>query len=119
MIENIHDRGTKKWTAMMLSEHVRELRIWKDKDNYEERKLDDFDLQAIQYEIEVAQKRECEVHVKSWDKGKVVLHSGVIKEINVEAMWITIDSPFGKDRTSGCNVKNRKQRPIRLWKGRF
>ena len=62
MLENIRDRETKKWTAMMLSEHIKELRIWKDKDNYEERpQLDDFDLQAIQHEIEVAQNRECEV----------------------------------------------------------
>ncbi len=95
----IRDRGTKKWTAMMLSEHVRELRLWKDKDHYIERpELDGFDLQAIQHEIEVAQKRKCQVHVKSWDKEKIAFYMGVIKEINVESMWITIDSPFGKDR---------------------
>ena len=56
---------------MMLSEHVRKLRIWKGKNNYQERpELDEYELQAIQYEIEVAQKRECEVHVRLWDKGK-------------------------------------------------
>ncbi|KAA0964931.1 YolD-like family protein [Sporosarcina sp. ANT_H38] len=99
MLESIRDRGTKKWTAMMLSEHVRELRIWKDKDNYEERPLlDDFDLQAIQYEIEVAYKRKCLTFVKSWENGKIILHSGVIKEIDVESMCITIYGPFGKDR---------------------
>ena len=95
----IRDRGNIKWTAMMLSEHVAELRRWQNKDHYEERpELDDFDLQAIQYEIEVAKKRECEVHVKLWDKGKSVLYMGVIREINVESMWITVDSPFGRDR---------------------
>ena len=95
----IRDRGNIKWTAMMLSEHVAELRRWQNEDHYEERpELDDFDLQAIQYEIEVAQKRECEVHVKLWDKGKSVLYMGVIREINVESMWITVDSPFGRDR---------------------
>jgi len=93
----IRDRGNIKWTAMMLSEHVAELR-WQNEDHYEERpQLDDFDLQAIQHEIEVAQKRECEVHVKLWDKGKIVLYMGVIREINVESMWITVDSPFGRD----------------------
>jgi len=54
-------------------------------------------LQAIQYEIEVAQKkRECEVHVKLWGKGKSVLYMGVIRE-NVESMWITVDSSLGGD----------------------
>ncbi|MBO0587995.1 YolD-like family protein [Sporosarcina sp. E16_8] len=95
----IRDRGNIKWTAMMLSEHVAELRRWQNEDHYEGRpELDDFDLQAIQYEIEVAKKRECEVQVKLWDKGKSVLYMGVIKEINVESMWITVDSPFGRDR---------------------
>ena len=99
MLDNLHDRGTKKWTVMMLPEHVREIRIWQDKENFEERpQLDDFDLQAIQHEIEVAKKRECVVHVKLWDKEKTVFHMGVIREINVELMWITVASPFGKDR---------------------
>ncbi|MET3658413.1 YolD-like family protein [Sporosarcina psychrophila] len=95
----IRDRGNIKWTAMMLSEHVAELQRWQNEDNYEERpQLDDFDLQAIQYEIEVAKKRECAVHVSLWDKGKSVFYMGVITEINAESMWITVDSPFGMDR---------------------
>ena len=95
----IRDRGNIKWTAMKLSEHVAELQRWQNEDNYEKRpQLDDFDLQAIQSEIEVAKKRECAVHVKLWDKGKAVFYTGVIREVNVEAMWITVDSPFGRDR---------------------
>ncbi|WP_399632627.1 YolD-like family protein [Sporosarcina sp. SG10008] len=44
-----------KWTAMMLSEHIRELRIWMKEDNYKERpELDNYDLQGIQEEVEVA-----------------------------------------------------------------
>ena len=66
--------------------------------NLKRPRLDDFDLQAIQYEIEVAKKRECEIHVRLWDKGKNVLYMGVIREVDVESMWITVDSPFGRDR---------------------
>jgi len=41
----------------MLSEHVRVLHIWKDKDHYDESpELDDFDLQSIQNDLEVAYK---------------------------------------------------------------
>ncbi|WP_156476034.1 MULTISPECIES: hypothetical protein [Sporosarcina] len=31
-------------------------------------------------------------------EGKVIFYMVVIKEINVEAMWITVDSPFGRGR---------------------
>ena len=99
MLENIRDRGNSKWAGLMLPEHVVELRRWQNEDHYEERPpLNDFDVEAIQHEIEVAQKRECEVHVKLWDKGRVILYMGVIREVNVESKWITVDSPFGRDR---------------------
>ena len=97
MLENIRDRGTKKWAmAMMLPEHIEELRNWMDKDHFIERpELTDWDLQAIQEEIEVASKRKCEVLVKSWGKGKINIHGGIMKEINLQSRSIMIDSPFG------------------------
>ena len=99
MLGNIRDRGNVKWTAMMLSEHVAELRRWQNEDRYEGRpELNDFDLQTIQEEVEVAYKRKCLTFVKSWGNGEIILHSGVIKEIDVESMCITIYGPFGKDR---------------------
>ncbi|MEK5071737.1 YolD-like family protein [Sporosarcina sp. FSL K6-1508] len=95
----IRDRGNIKWQGMMLTEHNVEIKHWLDMENYVERpELDDFDLQAIQYDIELAYKSRCVVSIKSWDKGKITLHSGKIKELNAQSMWITIDSPFGKDR---------------------
>ena len=46
-----------KWTSLILSERVRELYIWKDKDHYEEKpELDDFDLLPIQNDLEVVYK---------------------------------------------------------------
>ena len=33
----IRDRGRKKWTAMMLPEHITKLRDWVGKDSYEEK----------------------------------------------------------------------------------
>ncbi|QNK87725.1 YolD-like family protein [Sporosarcina sp. resist] len=99
MLENIRDRGAKKWTTMMLSEHLVELRKWLKEDNNEERpELNDFDLEAIKEEMEVAYKRKCLTFVKSWGNGEIILHSGVMKEIDVDSMCITIYGPFGKDR---------------------
>jgi hypothetical protein len=63
----IRDRGNIKWTAMMLPEHIIELRNWMDKDHYEERpELSEWDLQSIQEEIEVSYKPKCETLIKTW-----------------------------------------------------
>ena len=81
----------------MLPEHTKEITAWRNKDHYIERpQLDEWDLQAIQYEIEVAYKRQCITEVKLWDKGKVIFYSGVITDIHSRTMCISIDSPFGR-----------------------
>ena len=96
MLENIRDRGTKKWTAMMLPEHIVALRNWMDKDHYEERpELNDWDLQSIQEEIEVAYKRKCQTLVKTWKDGKVNAMGGVIEGIDSRNECIIFDDPFG------------------------
>ena len=68
----IRDRGNIKWTAMMLPEHVVELRKWMDQDNYTERpELNEWDLQSIQEELEIAFKKQCETLIKTWANGLI------------------------------------------------
>jgi len=100
MLDNIHDRGSKKWSmAMMLPEHVIELRKWMDKDHYTERPLlDDFDLQSIQENIEIAYKRKCSTHVATWGNGKVNHFGGKIEDINEQTRVLILDTPFGVER---------------------
>ncbi|MFJ7935986.1 hypothetical protein [Sporosarcina sp. NPDC096371] len=55
----IKDRGNIKWRGMMLKEHNVEIKAWKAKDNYIERpEIDEWELEAIQMEIELAHKRQ-------------------------------------------------------------
>lgn len=94
----IKDRGNVKWQGMMLTEHNEEIKSWLNKDQYIERpELDEWDLQAIQYEIEVAFRRKCNINVKFWANGQIIFYSGVITEMNQQTMCISIDSPFGRD----------------------
>ena len=75
----IRDRGNIKWTAMMLPEHIVELRNWMDKDHYIERpELSEWDLQSIQEEIEVSTNRKCQTLVKTWIPGLMQGHFIVI-----------------------------------------
>jgi hypothetical protein len=100
MLENNRDRGTKKWSmAMMLPEHVVALRKWMDEDQYVERPvLEEFDLQSIHHEIDVAFKRQCDAHVAIWSNGKIHHFGGKILEINMQSRVLILDTPFCVER---------------------
>ena len=105
MLENNRDRGRIKWTAMMLTEHVEKLREWMDEDNYVERPaLDEFDMQLIQEEIELAYKRKCQALIKTWKNGKVEKQQGIIDEIDLRLMVIVLVDSFEKDRISVSDI---------------
>lgn len=101
MLDNVRDRGTKKWTALMLPEHVKELREWMKEDEIVERpELNEWELEAIQMEIEIAFRNDREVKVTAWREGHKEPYIGKISELNVNHRYLSIDSPFGIDRIS-------------------
>lgn len=98
---DVKDRGRIKWTAMMLPEHVAQLRDWQTEDSRVERpELSEWDLEAIQEEIERAYKRKCETLIKTWDNGKVIQHQGIIDGLDLHKKVIILADPFGDERIS-------------------
>jgi len=96
--EMIRDRGNIKWTAMMLPEHVVKLRKWMDQESYTEiPELNEWDLQSIQEELELAYKKKCETLVKTWANGRVILHQGIVEDIDLLRMCIVLEDPFGTE----------------------
>ena len=103
----IRDRGNIKWTAMMLSEHVRELRKWVDQDNYTERtELNEWDLQSIQEELELAYKRQCETLIKTWDSGRITQHHGIVVDVDLKRLCIVLKKPFGTEIIRVADIIN-------------
>ena len=103
----IRDRGNSKWTAMMLSEHVRELRKWMDQDNYIERpELNEWDLQSIQEELELAYKRQCETLIKTWDSGRITEHHGKVENIDLKRLCIVLKNPFDTEIIRVATIVN-------------
>lgn len=95
---DLKDRGRIKWTAMMLPEHIALLRDWQAEDGLTERpELTEWDLAAIQEEIEVAYKRKCETLIKTWRNGKIIEHQGTIDRINIHNKVIVLADPFGDE----------------------
>ncbi|MGK7379786.1 YolD-like family protein [Planococcus sp. 1R117A] len=98
-VGTIKDRGNIKWQGMFLTEHVQLLREWAEEDKrMPQPKLDAYDLQLIQEELELALKRRCHVIIHTWKAGKVTRHYGTIVEIDLQTRVLTYADPF-KDRT--------------------
>lgn len=103
----IRDRGNIKWTAMMLPEHVVELRRWMDGESYTERpELNEWDLQLIQEELELAYKKKCETLVKTWANGLITHHQGKVEEIDLFRMCIVLEDPFGPRKIPVADIIN-------------
>jgi hypothetical protein len=103
----IRDRGNIKWTAMMLPEHVVELRKWMDQENYTERpELNEWDLQLIQEELELAYKKKCETLVKTWANGRVIQHQGIVEAIDLRRMCIVLGDPLHSETIAVAKIIN-------------
>ena len=81
--------------AMMLPEHVALIRQY----NKEIKKvprpdLDEWDLDAIQENIEIAMKRNVDVKIKTWDDGKFIFHNGKITWVDLGRRTIEMEHVF-------------------------
>lgn len=74
------DRGTIKWNAMMLPEHVKLLREWQSEDMLVEKpELDEWALQEMSEQLATAYEQQLEIELKIWEttalynvRGKIV-----------------------------------------------
>lgn len=88
----IKDRGTIKWTAMMLPEHVQMLRDWQSQERSDARPyLDEFDLEALYEEIHLAYKRHCLVEIRVWH-GQAKTFIGTVTAIDLRLKMLSLDS---------------------------
>ena len=88
----IRDRGNIKWTAMMLPEHLRELRKWQAEDNLVKRPdLSEWDLQQIQQEIDRAIRSRKLTEVQTWSDGILRKDVGVIASADISSQRIQLD----------------------------
>ncbi|GKV54218.1 hypothetical protein NCCP2222_01650 [Sporosarcina sp. NCCP-2222] len=93
---DIRDRGNIKWTAMMLPEHIAQLRDWQAEDGRKERpELNEWDLAALQEELELAFKRKCQARIHTWKDGRIIPHRGIVEQIDIHNQAIILADPFG------------------------
>ncbi|KPN94547.1 YolD-like family protein [Lysinibacillus sp. ZYM-1] len=75
----IKDRGTIKWTAMMLPEHIQKIKQWKSEVYAEAPKtLSEWELEDLQQIINQAFKEHKTVTISTWQDAKYVQWTGTI-----------------------------------------
>ncbi|GEN83647.1 hypothetical protein SLU01_19590 [Sporosarcina luteola] len=95
---DIKDRGKIKWTAMMLPEHLAELRDWHAEDELDPKpELNEDDMQLLQEELEIAFMKRTDAVITTWRAGKKDTYIGKIVRLDPAQQTISVDGPFGKD----------------------
>lgn len=80
---SLHDRGTKKWTAMMLPEHIELLKkMWEEDDYKENPILDEQQIDEMELKLQCALHNNLTVEIKYYDKPHYCMARGKLKVIN-------------------------------------
>lgn len=75
----IRDRGNMKWTAMMLPEHLVEIKKWKQEQFYEKkRELTEWEIEEIEQTIQRAFKMRQIVKLTLWDNNNLHDKTGLV-----------------------------------------
>lgn len=86
------DRGTIKWTAMMLPEHVKLLREWQEEDKFVEKpQLDDAQMEQLNTNLQRAYLEHRPIELKVWEKTAMYKVSGLIQKINSNEQFIQLE----------------------------
>lgn len=89
---DIKDRGTKKWTSIMIPEHVEMLREL-DSEYYKQNKpiLDEYQLQEIDERLRAAQEFKLPLVFELWIGGLFEEVEAVVKKVDQinKIVWVT------------------------------
>lgn len=90
-----HDRGSKKWVAMMLPEHVKLLREYSAEIKRDPRPdLNEWDLEAIHDCLQLAMTSKSDIKIKWWRDGQFIYHRGTIESSDLTRRTLELNDPF-------------------------
>lgn len=80
----VNDRGSMKWTAMMLPEHLVEIKKWKKEQFHDKkRELTEWELEEIEQTIQRSFKMKEQVKLILWSDNKLHDVVGIVTGIDV------------------------------------
>ncbi|GAA0428186.1 YolD-like family protein [Lentibacillus halophilus] len=88
-MSNIYDRGSKKWTAMMMPEHEELLRkMWKEQDYKEKPILDEQQKEDVDARLQEAVYYHRTVEVKHYNGRDFLTSKGTVSKIDERQLWL-------------------------------
>lgn len=79
----LKDRGTIKWTALMLPEHVKLLREWNKEDDYQlPKEKSEWELEELQQTIQYAASAKKPLSLSIWNNQYWVYEQGIITALD-------------------------------------
>lgn len=89
----LRDRGNMKWTAMMLPEHLVEIKKWKEEQFYDKkRELTEWELEEIEQTIQRAFKIQKLVKLTLWDNHKLRDEVGKVTGMDAYKKELLLDT---------------------------
>ena len=84
-LSKVRDRGSKKWVAMMLPEHVALLRQYnEDSKKVPRPQLDEWDYEALHTSLHNALISKADTRIKLWKDGEIVYKRGTIESVDLK-----------------------------------
>ena len=104
---NFKDRGNKKWTSLMLTEHRKALKKLKEhEDNQERPTLDDQEKEMINTKLQQAIHNNLSINIKYYEDKKFKTITGTIKKTDVNKGVIFInDQKIKVENLLGIKLK--------------
>ncbi|WP_047985260.1 YolD-like family protein [Ornithinibacillus californiensis] len=89
----VNDRGSIKWTSLMLPEHVELLRtIWSEDKRVTRPKLDEQELEVLNIRLLEAYNEQQLIQIEYYQKGRMVNIRGGIKKFDQLSQTVVIQS---------------------------
>lgn len=86
---NVNDRGTKKWTSLMLPEHVEALRkMWREMEYKEKPALDEQQLQENEFKLKSALQNKLKARITYFIDHDFEFVEGLIQHIRNNIIYI-------------------------------
>lgn len=87
----INDRGTIKWTSLMLPEHVELLKeMWQEDQNTAEPVLDSQQIDILNEQLLEALERQTAVALSIYSNGEICARNGIITKLNSDTGHVVL-----------------------------
>ncbi|MFJ8091108.1 YolD-like family protein [Lysinibacillus sp. NPDC095746] len=105
----LKDRGTKKWGAMMLPEHLVKIREWKQEQFYDKkRELIEWELEGIEQTIQRAFKLRKLVTLTLWQNHNLRDETGLVAGMDPYKKELQLETDISVKRISFNDIQGAK-----------